>query len=329
MNLSLHFTYPLVLYIGIPVVLLFALIRCKYYAGFRYTYSLASSLHTHGAVSHHPYKKILYITRLTTLLMFVFLLAKPQLIDPKSNVVVNGIDIVLVLDISGSMNLPHHGHDERSRITVAKEEAIRFIKKRTNDAIGIVLFGNDALSRCPLTVDKKILTEIVRDVEIGLVNPEGTVIAQAIITAANRLRYSKAASKIMILLTDGEPSGNDINPDIAIQAAQQLGIKIYTIGIGSDMQDMRTLLLGFPVQHSSFNVALLERFARETGGRFFQAKDAKDMRMIYDTIDALEKTEIESSIFSTCYDWFIPFVCIAAALLFFELCMTTFIWFGV
>lgn len=329
MDFLLRFAYPLVLYAGIPLLLVIAWLRVKMAREIRYTYSLAAELKKHKMVSTHPYKKILYFFRFLSLLLMILLIAKPQWVDPRSKVTVEGVDIVLVLDISGSMNMPHHSQDNRSRIAVAKEEAIRFVQKRTNDAIGVVVFGNDALSRCPLTVDKMILETVLSEVEIGLVNPEGTVVAQSVLTAANRLRHSKAKSKIMILLTDGEPSENDISPEVAIQAAKQLGIKIYTIGIGDDQEILiRHPLFGVVPMKTTLNKPLLNAFARETGGTFFEAKHAHEMRAVYDTIDKLEKTEIESPIFNTYHDWFIPLLLLVAAIIIGELFMKTFIWFG-
>lgn len=325
-----RFAYPVLLYAGIPLLILLALVRSRWRKNIRYTYSLATVLHNKGLHATHPYKKILYGLRLISLIVMLVLMAKPQWVDVQSKVTVEGIDIVLVLDISGSMDMPHHSGDNRSRIDVAKEEAIRFVQKRTNDAIGLVVFGRDALSRCPLTVDKVVLEQMIQEVAIGLVDPEGTVLAQSVLTAANRLRHSKAKSKIMILLTDGAPSEHDTTPEIAIQAAKQLGIKIYAIGIGDDQEVMiRHPLFGLVPVKTTLNKPLLASLARETGGKFFEAKNADDMRAIYNEIDALEKTEIESPIFNMYYDWFIPLVFVVLILGWIELLLKTFMWFGI
>lgn len=325
-----RFAYPLVLYAGIPFLVVVAWLRLRLRRNIRYTYSLATALQNKGMNSVHPYKKILYFLRLMSFVLMLVLMAKPQWVDFQSNVTVEGIDIVLVLDISGSMDMPHHSADNRSRIDVAKEEAIRFVQKRTNDAIGLVVFGRDALSRCPLTVDKGVLEQMIQEVAIGLVDPEGTVLAQSVLTAANRLRHSKAKSKIMILLTDGAPSEHDTTPEIAIQAAKQFGIKIYAIGIGDDQEVMvRHPLFGLVPVKTTLNKPLLASLARETGGKFFEAKNAQDMRAIYNEIDTLEKTEIESPIFNMHYDWFIPLVYAVLILVGSELLLKTFMWFGI
>jgi Ca-activated chloride channel family protein len=179
-----------------------------------------------------------------------------------------------------------------------------------------------------LTLDKSILKNIVYELEVGVIPPEGTVLATALITAANRLKNSKAKSKIIILLTDGEPSQGDISPDTAIDAASKLGIKVYTVGIGSD--ETRTMMHPFygPIAMPGVNKDLLSRIATSTGGQFFMAQSAADMREIYDTIDALEKTETEAPVFSSFWDIFVPFVWIIFGLVMLELLLSSFVWFG-
>jgi Ca-activated chloride channel family protein len=294
-----------------------------------YQYPLTQQLIADNKSSKHPFKKIFFFARLLLLALLIFLIGKPQLVDTQSKIKVEGIDIILAIDVSGSMQIQDDKNDERPRVEIAKDEAIRFINKRTNDALGLVIFGADAVSRCPLTLDKHILRSIVKDLGVGIINPQGTVLATGLITAANRLKNSHAKSKVIILLTDGEPSENDIPPKIAIEAAKKLGIKVYTIGIGSDQEvKMMHPLYGL-VLMPKVNVDLLTLIAQETGGKFFMARNAKDMRAIYDTIDSLEKTETEAPIFSNYLDIFIPFVWIALLLVFLELILSTFIWFSV
>ncbi len=320
----LKFYYEPVLYILIPALVCLAVFRIYFYRGVRYRYPLSSSLAAQGAISHHKRTVIFFTLRCLLLGLFVILLAKPQLIDPRSKITVEGIDIVLVIDVSGSMSYPHHAHDNRSKIVTAQQEAIRFVDKRVNDAIGLVLFGNVALSRCPITADKLLLKSIIGDIEIGSIDPQGTVLSSGIITAANRLKYSKSTSKIMVVLTDGQPSQNDADHVVAIAIAKELGIKIYTVGIGDDQQQQVFWYYTAP----PLNTALLESIAHETGGTFFQAKNADDMRRIYDTIDALEKNKIEAPVFGRKQDWFLPLLWCALALIMSELLLSTFVWFG-
>lgn len=312
----------------IPLYVAILFIRAKWHKVVIYRYPLTTQIAQHQISTRQLYTKIFFFLRALALLVLIFLIAKPQLVDSNSKVHVEGIDIVLSIDVSGSMRNIDSKDDKRSRLDIAKEEAIRFIKKRDNDAIGLVIFGEDAVSRCPLTFDKSILNTIVYELEIGVIPPEGTVLSTALITAANRLKNSKAKSKIIILLTDGEPSQGDMTADVAIDAATKLGIKVYTVGIGSD--EVRTMMHPFygPIAMPGVNKDLLSKIAKETGGRFFMAQSAQDMRDIYDTIDALEKTDTEAPVFSNFWDIFVPFVYIIFGLIMLELLLSSFVWFG-
>ena len=192
-----------ILLITIPVVILFVLLRRHYFAPISYNYSLGKVVQSNRHASRHPFRVILYIVRFSALLLLALLVAKPQLVDSRSNITVDGIDIMLVLDASGSMENQDYSDDDRSRFEVAQEEAIRFSKKRVNDAMGLVIFANDAVSRCPLTLDKQIIQDMVSGLKLGDIDWRGTLLATAVVTAVNRLKHSSAKSKIMILLTDG------------------------------------------------------------------------------------------------------------------------------
>ncbi len=293
-----------------------------------FRYSLGSTIKANRHESRHLYQNILYSIRFFVLLMLALLVAKPQLVDSRSNIIVEGIDIMLVLDASGSMQYQDYSDDERSRFDVAKDEAIRFIKKRTNDAMGLVIFGKDAISRCPLTLDKKIVNDMVNSLRLGDIDPDGTMLATAVVTAVNRLKDSTASSKIMILLTDGEPSPGDINFNAAIKIAKKFNVKIYTIGIGSDEDEIFMHPLYGMVARPKVNAPLLQQIARETGGTFFMAHNDRDMRSIYDTIDRLEKTKHEVPLYSRFFDIFVPLVLLVMALLFLEQFLSSFVWFS-
>jgi Ca-activated chloride channel family protein len=292
-----------------------------------YRYSLGQSLKKKNITSYF-HRKIFYSLRLLVLLLLAFAVAQWQMVDSRSKIPVAGIDIVLVLDVSGSMENRDYDDDKRSRFEVAKAEAIRFIEKRHSDALGLVLFGKDTVSRCPITFDKKMLQEIVDELKLGVIDEQGTMLITGIVTAANRLKHSDAKSKVMIVLTDGEPSEGDMDPSVGIDVARKLGIKIYTVGIGSEqIQRFMHPLYGI-VTKPRVNKELLTKIARETGGYYFLARNAADMRSIYDKIDALEKTEHEVPMFSLYYDLLIPFVALIMGLLFFELFLSTYVWFG-
>lgn len=323
--------YFQIIYILVPVVIAAALYRMFFHKSPYYTYPLSKELAQYKHTRHHHHKKILFLLRLAALLGLVFLIARPVWVDERSKVNVEGIDIVLAIDVSDSMKIFDDLHDQRSRIEVAKQEAIRFIEKRLDDPIGIVIFGKEVVSRCPLTLDKNILKEIVGSLDIGVVNSQGTWLGTGLATAVNRLRTSKAKSKVVILLTDGEPTPPEkVEPDLAINLAKQFGIKVYTIGIGNENGGYFTHPF-FGVQQIpySINVPLLKKIAHETGGMFLKANNPKEMRTAYDTINKLEKTEYQTTLFHRYYEAFLTFIWIVLGLLALELILRLFIWRGV
>lgn len=263
----------------------------------------------------------------------VLLVGKPQFVDSKSKVTVDGIDIMLALDVSGSMRCFDDLRDQRTRLEVAKKEALSFIDKRQNDAIGLVIFGRYAIVRCPLTLDKLILKEIVDDLEIGQPSvdmQQETKLSQGLITAIRRLQKSKSRSKIVVLLTDGSPSPGDLNSEDAIKIAQELGIKVYTIGIGSDKGVyINDPTWGIRQVDTPINKKLLQAIAKQTGGTFFEAKKPEDLKKIYGQIDQLEKQSYETQVYQKYSDYFMPIVWLVIGLLLFELFMATFVWFVV
>ena len=327
MDYILRFYYASWLYFLIPFVLIIAFWKLKWAKGVLYRYSLGSLLKKNKFSSRHPYKKIFFILRFLSLLSLALLIAKPQLIDPRSNILVEGIDIMLVLDVSASMQM--QDFENKSRFDVAKKEALRFIEKREHDPIGLVIFGRYAFSRCPITLDKNILKTVLQELKIGFIDGSGTVLSRALLTAANRLKDSTSKNKIIILLTDGEPTDNDVSPQMAIDVAKKLGIKVYTVGIGSDEdQFVRDPFYGI-AKMPKVNSELLKKIAQETGGKFFMAKNPKDMRTIYETIDKLEKTEHETNIYSKYFDIFMPFLWVVFILLLLEFFLATFVWFSI
>ncbi len=259
------------------------------------------------------------------------LIGKPQFVDLKSKITVEGIDIILALDVSGSMSCFDDQNDRRSRLTVAKKEALDFIDKRQNDAIGLVIFGRYAIARCPLTLDKNILKEIITQLDIGQPSQDmaqATMLSQALVTSVRRLQASKSKSKIIILLTDGEPSPGDLDPKDAIQIAKEIGVKIYTIGIGGDEGGFNSdPVFGLYRVRAPLNKSLLKKIAQETKGQSFEAKKPKDLQTIYDTIDQLEKKSYETEIYNKYHDYFMPILWWVIMLTCFELFMATWIWF--
>ncbi|KKQ33483.1 MAG: von Willebrand factor type A [candidate division TM6 bacterium GW2011_GWF2_37_49] len=327
----LRLAYLNLLYILFPVFILVILYRLFIYKYPVYTFPAVSFLKNSRFIKNNNHKKILFFVRIIALIGLTFLIARPQWVDESSKLNVEGIDIVVAIDASDSMQLIDDLSDRLTRIEVAKREAIRFIEKRTNDPIGLVLFGKEALSRCPLTLDKSILKELVGQIKLGEIDPSGTWLGTGMATAVNRLRNSKAKSKVIILLTDGEPTQPEkVEPDAAIEMAKQFNIKIYTIGIGNEKGGyFYHPMFGLQQTQYTLNTTLLQSIADKTGGQFFKASNAKEMRMIYDKIDSLEKTKIESEIFHNYYEAFLTFIWIILALLGLEFLLRFFIWRGV
>jgi Ca-activated chloride channel homolog len=329
MHLFLRFAHAHWLYIAFPIFLIVLAVRYYYHRATLYQFPLVDYFAEHGSfVSQYP-TYIFYWVRFSILLLLVLLLAKPQLVDQKSKMTVEGIDIMMVLDISGSMACFDDLKDRRTRITIAKEEGVRFVQKRHNDAIGLVVFGSYAMMRCPLTPDKFMLKTMIESISMnnGDSIHEGTVISQAVITAARHLQKSQAASKIIILLTDGEPSSNDFPASEAIAIAKAFGIKVYTIGIGNHGLSMQEHpLFGVISYQNNFDTHLLQALAQQTGGTFFDAQKVQDVAKIYDEIDALERTKYQDNVFMKYHDYFIPFIWFALLLVCCELILSTFVW---
>ncbi len=230
-----------------------------------------------------------------TIIMFSVGVSRPQSSTEIEKVFTEGIDITIALDISSSMRAMDF--KPKDRIEAAKQEAENFIMGRPDDRIGVVVFASKAFPQCPLTIDHNIVIELLRNVEIGMIE-DGTAIGDAIITASNRLRKSKAKSKVVILLTDGRSNTGKIDPITAAQAAAALDIKIYTIGIGKRGRAL------YPVQTPFGGTRLvpmdveideetLGKIAAEANGKYFRATDEERLRAIYNEINKLEKTKIE------------------------------------
>lgn len=327
MDYIIHFAQGHLLIILLPLICGLVWYRWYHYKKTAFAYPVTQLLaKVSKSVTLHQYA--FFLLRLMSLLGLSLLIAKPQLIDKSSQVHVEGIDIMLVLDVSGSMLFFDDPRNPQARIDIAKNEALRFVDKRESDPMGLVLFGKEAVSRCPLTLDKRIIKDILNAVRIGVIPQDGTVLAKGMIIGASRLKNSQAKSKVMIVLTDGEPSQEDSSIDQAIAIALQLGIKIYTIGVGDDQGGFfNHPQYGLIPCGSNLNGELLKKIAYKTGGRYFEAKKQHDLRSIYDQIDQLEKTEYDTTIFSSYYDIFVPFVWLIIMMVLLELILSTFVWF--
>ena len=259
---------------------------------FSRTATLARGPHTGSAVH-----RTLFILRNVVLIGLIVALARPRSVGHAENVTTEGINIVLVIDLSSSMLA--EDFQPSNRIEVAKATVKRFIAGRSSDRIGLVAFAAEALTQVPLTTDYPVLMQAVDNLQAGQLE-DGTAIGTAIATAANRLRNAPGASKVMILLTDGVNNRGDIDPMTAARAAAAFGIKIYSVGVGT--QGMAPVPVGrglyglrFENQPVEIDEALLTNISRMTGGRYFRAVDASALRNIYGQIDALVRSPVQSS----------------------------------
>jgi len=240
--------------------------------------------------------------RALVLTLLVFALARPQAGSGTESVLSEGIDIVLAIDVSGSMRA--EDFKPKNRLAVAKEVVADFIIGRTSDRIGMVVFAADSFTQCPLTLDYNVLLGLLDSVEIGMIDERRTAIGMAVATAANRLRESDAESRVVILLTDGRSNAGEIDPITAAQAASALGIKIYTIGAGTPEGGL--VPVDDPIRgrrylrvENDIDEETLQKIASLTGGRYFRATSEGMLATIYERIGELEKTKIEVKHFTT------------------------------
>jgi Ca-activated chloride channel homolog len=265
------------------------------------------------------FRHLPFVCRILSLCFLIVALANPQTKNDEQHAEGEGIDIMLCLDVSGSMTaqdlLPN-------RLEAAKNVAIDFVNKRKNDRIGIVIFSGESFTQCPLTSDHGILVTAIQNIHSGLLL-DGTAIGDGLGTGVDRLRSSKAKSKIIVLLTDGENNGGLIDPKTAKEIAKSFGIKVYTIGVGTDGEAERPTqtAMGLEVQkiRVSIDEKLLKEIAGQTGGKYFRAKDNEGLKNIYTTIDTLEKSKVELSTITNFTNKFLPFAIAAAFFLLLEI----------
>ncbi len=260
------------------------------------------------------FRHSLAVLRCLAIFFLVLALARPQKGIQETRVITEGIDIMLTMDTSTSMLAKDFTWDGKryDRLEVAKQVITNFIHERSGDRIGMVVFAGQAYTQCPLTVDYGVLLDLLDKVEIGMIE-DGTAIGSAIATSLNRLRESEAASKIILLLTDGDNNAGKIDPQTAARMAETLGIKIYTIGIGSKgpvpypvRRDPRTGSYVYRQIVIPLNDASLKEIARTTEGEYFRASNTMTLEGIFTAIDEMEKTIGEEVIYTE-YNELFPF----------------------
>ena len=256
-----------------------------------------------------------FVLKMLAFALAVVALARPQSSLSGQNVKTEGIDIMMALDISSSMLAEDL---KPNRIEAAKKVAEEFIDSRPNDRIGLVVFGGESFTQCPLTTDHSVLKNLFTGIESGML-AEGTAIGEGLATAVNRIRNSKAKSKVIILLTDGVNNIGSISPGTAGEIAKTFGIRVYTIGVGTRGMAPFPVRTPFGIQYQNMEVqideGILKQIAADTDGKYFRATNTSKLKTIYDEIDKLENTKLDVTEFHNYTEEFYPWA--LAALLFF------------
>ena len=252
------------------------------------------------------------------LVLVIIVLARPQSNDSWSQSSTEGIDIVLTMDVSYSMQTPDL---TPNRLEAAKDVAANFVSGRPNDNIGMVIFGKESYTLCPMTSDHTVLSNMVQSIDFDLLDGSLTAIGSGLVTGINRIRHGQAKSKVVILLTDGSNNAGDVAPHDAASVAQSLGIRVYTIGVGTDKDFEMTTgydVFGRPVKQMvkpDLDEDLLRNIASSTGGRYFRATSKEKLSEIFNEIDQMEKTKMSVREFSRREEEFLPFAIWAIILL--------------
>jgi|LSQX01.1.fsa_nt_gb Ca-activated chloride channel family protein len=256
-----------------------------------------------------------FILRMLVLTLLIIALSRPQSSLSRKSVDVEGIDIVMALDISGSMMAMDF---KPNRLEASKNVIKTFIENRPNDRIGLVVYSGEAYTKCPLTSDHRTLLASLASTAFGIVD-DGTAIGDGLGTAINRLRESKAKSKVIILLSDGVNNAGYMDPLSAAEIAKTFGIRVYTIGCGT-IGRAPINLPGYGIIYSDVEIdeALLKKIAAETNGKYFRAQNKSKLLAVYDEIDKMEKTRISETHFTNKSDEFFPFLLAALCFLLLE-----------
>lgn len=305
----------------LPVILLLATFRAN-----------QSSLHLSVVDHEKPFASFLdrigfhfpFVLRLLCMAVLIVALARPQLGESFTTSSNNGVDIMIAVDTSQSMSAIDMSldGDHVNRLEVVKSILKDFVSKRDQDRLGLLVFGEQAYTQCPLTTDHGAILDLLKYVQIGMVG-DATAIGSAIAIAVKRLKDLKAKSRILILLTDGHNTAGNISPKTALNLAKEFGIKIYTVGVGKSGEVPFVVQTPFGErvinQVVSMDEDTLVQIAEETGGQYFRAESTEELARIYNHIDKLEKTKIEVKQHNSYKDFFEPFLWLAFALFVLEI----------
>ncbi len=268
-------------------------------------------------------RPILFILRLLVLVLIIMAMARPRTVDVSTQTSsTQGIDIVMAIDVSASMLARDL---QPNRLDALKEVAKEFINDRPGDRIGLVVYAGESFTKTPITSDKAIVLDALEDIDYNNVLENGTAIGSGLATSVNRLKDSEAESKVIILLTDGVNNSGFIDPNTASELAVEFGIKVYTIGVGSNgmaLSPVRIMPNGrfqFGNVQVEIDEELLQEIAASTGGKYFRATNNEKLEEIYEEIDSLEKTEIEEFRYYNYDEKYRTLVLLAGGLLLFEI----------
>jgi len=256
-----------------------------------------------------------FALRMLALALLIVAFARPQSSSKQKNINIKGIDMIMALDISSSMLAEDF---KPNRLEAAKEVAWNFIEGRKNDRAGLVIFSGESFTQCPLTTDHSVIKNLFDGIKSGMIE-DGTAIGDGLATAINRLKNSKAVSKVIILLTDGENNSGALNPTSAAEIAEMYGIRVYTIGVGTIGMAPYPVNSFFGKQYQQVEVKideeLLNNIADMTGGKYFRATDNDKLKSIYQEIDKLEKSKIDVTEFTEKTEEFLYLALLAFVLL--------------
>lgn len=267
-----------------------------------------------------------FVLRVVMITLLSLALARPQLSNRWQSESTEGIDIMMALDISGTML----GEDlQPNRLEAAKSVATDFVLARPNDQIGLVVFAGESFTQCPLTTDHAVLVNLFQSVKFGMIE-DGTAIGLGLANAVNRMKDSATKSKVIILLTDGSNNRGDIDPITAAEIAKTFNIRIYAIGVGSYSKEVRVPIhtpygVQYGTMSSEFDESTLRNIAQMTGGEYFRATDNNSLKSIYQQIDQLEKTKIRVREYSKRTEHFAPFLFAALMCLLLEVVLRFFV----
>ena len=311
----------LVLLVLLPFLIYWYISRNKKASG-TLRFSNLGNIKNISSTPSKKYRHILFVFRLIVITLLIIAFARPQSGTKEEKIITEGIDIIMAMDISSSMlaeDLARH----KNRLDVTKEVASKFISERTNDRIGMVVFSAKSFTQCPLTLDYGILLKFLKEIHIGMIE-DGTAIGMAIANCVNRLRTSKAKSKVVILLTDGRNNRGELDPVTAAQIAKTMNIRIYTIGAGKRGEALYPIddpFLGkrYVPMKVDIDEDVLKKIAGITGGKYYRATGKASLEKIYQEIGELEKTKIEVKEFTRYSELFVNFLLIAFGILILEI----------